>query len=163
MALYEENRVLSFKSLSKTDRGKYSCEISHPVSNDRAQYIMIVNYGPENVQIKGPGKIDFGKTLTLTCSAESEPSASYTWTLNGTEIHSSSVFTKVITGISDSGNYTCQAMNHITERTSSAVHQVTVTDETSACLSGCIAGIVIACLAVCAAAGGGGYYLYTKK
>ncbi|XP_030251042.1 carcinoembryonic antigen-related cell adhesion molecule 6-like [Sparus aurata] len=166
MALYEENRVLSFKSLNKTDNGKYSCEISNPVSNDVAQYIMIVNYGPENVQIEGPSKIDSGKTLTLTCSAESEPSASYTWTLNGTEIHSSSVFTKVISGFSDSGNYTCQAMNHITERTSSAVHQVTVTGiqgETSGCSAGCIAGIVIACLAVCAAAGGGGYYLYTRK
>uniref|UniRef100_A0A671WD07 Ig-like domain-containing protein n=1 Tax=Sparus aurata TaxID=8175 RepID=A0A671WD07_SPAAU len=127
MALNEESRVLSFKSLSKTDSGKYSCEISNPVSNDRVQYIMIVNYGPENVQIDGPSKIDFGKTLTLTCSAESEPSASYTWTLNGTEIHNSSVFTKVITGLSYSGNYTCQAMNNITERRSSAVHQVTVT------------------------------------
>ncbi|XP_030250467.1 carcinoembryonic antigen-related cell adhesion molecule 1-like [Sparus aurata] len=127
MALYEENRVLSFKSLNKTDSGKYSCEISNPVSNDKAQYIMIVKYGPENVQIKGPSKIDFGKTLTLTCSAESEPSATYTWTLNGTEIYSSSVFTKVITELSDSGSYTCQAMNNIAERTSSAVHQVTVT------------------------------------
>uniref|UniRef100_A0A671WB44 Ig-like domain-containing protein n=1 Tax=Sparus aurata TaxID=8175 RepID=A0A671WB44_SPAAU len=160
MALYEENRVLSFKSLNNTDSGKYSCEISNPVSNDKAQYIMIVKYGPENVQIKGPSKIDFGKTLTLTCSAESEPSATYTWTLNGTEIYSSSVFTKVITELSDSGSYTCQAMNNIAERTSSAVHQVTVTailGETSGCSAGCIAGIVIACLAVCAAAGGGGY------
>ena len=83
--------------------------------------------GPENVQIEGPSKIDFEQNLTLTCSAESEPSASYTWTLNGTEIHNSSVFTKVFTGFSDSGNYTCQAMNHITGRSSSAVHQVTVT------------------------------------
>ncbi|XP_030251043.1 carcinoembryonic antigen-related cell adhesion molecule 1-like [Sparus aurata] len=43
MAFYEGNRVLSFKSLNKTDSGKYSCEISNPVSNDKAQYIMIVN------------------------------------------------------------------------------------------------------------------------
>ena len=83
--------------------------------------------GPENVQIEGPSKIDFEQNLKLTCSAESEPPASYTWTLNGTEIHNSSVFTKVFTGFSDSGNYTCQAMNHITGRSSSAVHQVTVT------------------------------------
>uniref|UniRef100_A0A671WCV2 Ig-like domain-containing protein n=1 Tax=Sparus aurata TaxID=8175 RepID=A0A671WCV2_SPAAU len=100
MALYEENRVLAFKSLNKTDSGKYSCEItSHSLL-----------YGPEN------------QNLTLICSAQSESSASYTWTLNGTEIHNSSVFIKVFTELSDSGSYTCQAMNNITERTSSAIN-----------------------------------------
>ena len=83
--------------------------------------------GPENVGITGPNAIYSEQTLKLTCTAESEPSATYTWTLNGTEIHSSSVFTKVNTKLSDSGNYTCQAMNHITEKTSSAVHHVTIT------------------------------------
>ena len=89
--------------------------------------IVCFSDGPENVGITGPDKIDFEQTLELTCTAESEPSASYTWTLNGTEIHNSSVFTKVFTELSDSGKYACKAMNHITGRTSSAVHQVTVT------------------------------------
>ncbi|KAM8736051.1 cell adhesion molecule CEACAM6-like isoform 3-T4 [Acanthopagrus schlegelii] len=137
--LYDNNRVLTFKSLNKKDSGEYSCKIRNPVRNDEATYIMVVNYGPENVQITGPSEIHFEQTLKLTCSAESEPSASFTWTLNGTEIHNSSVFTKVIREFSDSGNYTCQAMNHITERRSSAVHQVIVT------------------------AAGGGYYIYKEK
>uniref|UniRef100_A0A671WCR8 Carcinoembryonic antigen-related cell adhesion molecule 6-like n=1 Tax=Sparus aurata TaxID=8175 RepID=A0A671WCR8_SPAAU len=162
VTLYSNNRVLSFKSLNKKDSGGYSCKISNPVSNIEATFITVVNYGPENVQITGPSEIHFEQTLKLTCSAESEPSATYTWTLNGTEIHNSSVFTKVITEISDSGNYTCQAMNHITERISSAVHHLTVTG-TKMVSAGCIAGAVIACLIVCAAAAGGGYYIYKEK
>lgn len=83
--------------------------------------------GPENIQISGPSEIHLEEILTLNCFAESKPSAGYTWTQNGTEIHKSSVFTKVISGFSDSGNYTCQATNNITGRTSSAVHGLSVT------------------------------------
>ncbi|XP_041797869.1 carcinoembryonic antigen-related cell adhesion molecule 1-like [Chelmon rostratus] len=168
IALYDNNRVLSFRPLTKTDSGEYSCNISNPVSSDGASYNMVVNYGPENVQIAGPSEIRVGETLTLTCSAESTPSARYNWTLDGAEIHNSSVFTKDNTGLSDSSNYTCHAMNNITGRTSSAVHELSVTAipaQTSGCSAGCIAGIVVACVVVCAAAAaaGGGYYIYTRK
>lgn len=92
-------------------------------------YIFTVCFsdGPENVQITGPSEIHLNQTLTLICSAESTPAASYTWTLNGTEIRNSAVFIKVITKLSDSGKYTCKARNIITEKTSSAVHGLTVT------------------------------------
>ncbi|XP_073342137.1 cell adhesion molecule CEACAM5-like [Pagrus major] len=167
ITLHDGNKVLSFKSLNTADNGEYSCNISNPFSSGGATYNMVINYGPENVGITGLSEIDSGQTLTLTCTAESEPSASYTWTLNGIEIHSSSVFTKVIKELSDSGNYTCHATNKITGRTSSAVHQVTVTviqGNSSGCSAGCIAGIVIACLVVIGAAVGGiVYYIYKRK
>ena len=83
--------------------------------------------GPENVQITGPSEVHVGKSFTLTCSADSTPSATYTWKLNGTEIHNSTDFTKNNADLSDSGSYTCQAMNSITERTSTAVHGLSVT------------------------------------
>ncbi|XP_027143021.1 pregnancy-specific beta-1-glycoprotein 8-like [Larimichthys crocea] len=148
---YDNNRVLSFQPLKKTDNGEYSCEISNPVSSDTAKYIMTVIYGPENVQTAGPSEIRLNQTLTLICSAESTPAASYTWNLNGTEIRNSAVFIKVITKLSDSGQYTCEARNIITGKTSSAVHGLTVTalpDKPSSCSAGCIAGIVIACLVI---------------
>ena len=84
--------------------------------------------GPENVQITGPSEINVKQTLTLTCSAASTPSASYTWKLNGTNIfNNSAVFTKDVTELSDSGNYTCRALNKITGRTLFAVHRLSVT------------------------------------
>ncbi|XP_051263032.1 carcinoembryonic antigen-related cell adhesion molecule 20-like [Dicentrarchus labrax] len=166
ITLHDENRVLSFHSLKKSDKGKYSCKVSNPVNSEEATFNMVVNYGPENVQIRGPSEIQLKQSLTLTCSAESIPSASYIWTLNGTEIHNSAVFTKIITDLSESGSYTCRATNSITEKTSVAVHELFVTavpDKTSGCSSGCIAGIVIACLVICGAAAGGGYYVYKKQ
>ena len=41
--LYDENRVLAFHPLKKTDSGEYSCKISNPVSSDEATYNMVVN------------------------------------------------------------------------------------------------------------------------
>ncbi|CAK6966295.1 carcinoembryonic antigen-related cell adhesion molecule 5-like [Scomber scombrus] len=136
MILYNTNRVLSFLSLKKTDSGEYLCKISNPVSNDEANYSMIVNYGPENVQITGPSEINVKQTLTLTCSAASTPSASYTWILNGTNIlYNSDVFTKNMSELSDSGSYTCRALNEITWRTSFAVHRLSVTGYLGMCVS----------------------------
>ncbi|KAL3980514.1 plasminogen activator, urokinase receptor [Sarotherodon galilaeus] len=129
MILSDNNRVLTFNTVNRKDNGEYFCQISNPVSSDAAKYIMIANYGPENVQIKGPNKINIKGTLKLTCSAESTPSARFTWFFNGTEILTNSAeYIKEEVELSDSGNYICQAWNNITERTSSsAVHGLTVT------------------------------------
>uniref|UniRef100_A0A3Q4HR15 Ig-like domain-containing protein n=1 Tax=Neolamprologus brichardi TaxID=32507 RepID=A0A3Q4HR15_NEOBR len=118
MTLSDNNRVLTFHTVKRKDEGEYFCNISNPVSN-----------GPENVQIKGPDKIIIKGALKLTCSAESAPTARFTWFLNGTKILTNSVeYIKEGVELSDSGNYICQAWNNITERTSSSVvHGLTVT------------------------------------
>uniref|UniRef100_UPI0037E8EC0F carcinoembryonic antigen-related cell adhesion molecule 8-like n=1 Tax=Semicossyphus pulcher TaxID=241346 RepID=UPI0037E8EC0F len=161
MMFYDVNRVLSFQPLKKTDGGEYSCHVSNTINTVEARYIMVVNYGPENVQIKGDNETQRGQTFTLTCSAESEPSASYTWILNGKEIYSSAVYTKSAEP-SDSGNYTCQVMNSVTMRSSSKVHGLTVTAG-GGLSAGAIAAIIITCLIVTAASAAGGYYIYKKK
>ncbi|KAK5891885.1 hypothetical protein CesoFtcFv8_012318 [Champsocephalus esox] len=147
MTLTNNSRELSFSSLNKDHTGGYSCIISNPLSSEEAKYAMIVNYGPETVQITGPSQIHVGGTFKLTCSAASVPTANYTWTLKGTVKHNSAVFYKNNSELSDSGNYFCEAINYITGRKSSAVHELTVTHEPgpvqSGCWGGCIAGIVI--------------------
>uniref|UniRef100_A0AAQ4RHQ2 Ig-like domain-containing protein n=1 Tax=Gasterosteus aculeatus aculeatus TaxID=481459 RepID=A0AAQ4RHQ2_GASAC len=161
LSLQENNRVLTLNSLSRKDTGVYLCNVTNPVSQEEAEYKMVVYYGPENVQIKGPSDIDLKTTLTLTCSAESVP-ASYTWMLNSTEIHNSAVYTKDNTEPSDGGNYICEVKNVVTGRTSSALHGLSVTGAPGLSV-GAISGIVILCLAASSAGAGGGYYIYKKK
>ncbi|XP_029927996.1 carcinoembryonic antigen-related cell adhesion molecule 5-like [Myripristis murdjan] len=126
--LHDNNRVLSFSPLKRTDSGEYSCTASNPVSSAEAKYKMTVNFGPENVKVTGPNEIKVKQTLTLICSAESTPTATYIWMKNGTEIHTNSAeFTKSEIELSDGGEYTCQAGNNITGRTATSdVHRLSV-------------------------------------
>ncbi|XP_061771065.1 carcinoembryonic antigen-related cell adhesion molecule 5-like isoform X2 [Nerophis ophidion] len=165
MALHEKGRVLSFQAVRRTDSGPYSCRISNPISMDDVNYDMLVNYGPESVKISGPTEIYVKQTLTLTCSATSVPSASFTWTAqNQSEIHNGSTLVKNNIDFSDSKSYFCIASNIITGKNTSAEHMLAVTEESaSPCGAGCIAGIVLACLVICGAAAGGGYYVYNKQ
>uniref|UniRef100_A0A3B3DM85 Ig-like domain-containing protein n=1 Tax=Oryzias melastigma TaxID=30732 RepID=A0A3B3DM85_ORYME len=94
VTLSEDNTVLTFKAVKKENSGEYVCLVSNPVSN-----------GPANIK--------------LICSAESTPSATFTWRLNGSEIIGSSAeFLKEKAHSSDSGTYTCEAKNTVTEKQS---------------------------------------------
>ncbi|CAB1333933.1 unnamed protein product, partial [Coregonus sp. 'balchen'] len=93
----EVKRVLSINPVKRTDSGEYMCTVRNPVSSTNAN-------GPDGMEIKGPTEIELGQQLTLTCSADSNPPASYTWMLNGTEIPGHSPeFTKEKSKYSDSG------------------------------------------------------------
>ncbi|XP_074510968.1 cell adhesion molecule CEACAM8-like [Sebastes fasciatus] len=159
--LTDGNSTLTIVNVTRYDQGPFRCHVSNPVSNGTSDPVnLTINYGPDNVQIRGPNELPLDETLTLTCSAESVP-ASYTWTLNGKKIHYSAVYTKNNTDPSDSGNYICEVMNNKTGRTSSAVHELTVTDGSFGGISaGAIAGIVIACLVVLSAVAVAVYYIY---
>ncbi|XP_062256078.1 carcinoembryonic antigen-related cell adhesion molecule 5-like [Platichthys flesus] len=165
MTLNREESVLSFQSLKRTNSGKYSCIITNPINSVEAEYNMVVNYGPDGVQITGPREINVKHTLTLTCSADSTPSATYTWSLNTTEILSDSAeFTKPVTEFSDSGSYTCTATNNVTGRRSTTVHALSVTDnQPPRCNSGCIAGITIACCLIVGLCAGGLYFVSRRR
>ncbi|XP_053289456.1 carcinoembryonic antigen-related cell adhesion molecule 5 isoform X2 [Pleuronectes platessa] len=165
MTLHSEKSVLSFQPLNKTNSGKYSCRITNPINSIEAEYNMVVNYGPGSVQIKGPSEINVKDTLTLTCSAESTPSATYTWSLNTTDIFSHSAeFTKPVTEFSDGGSYNCTATNNVTGRSLTAVHALSVTvKQPPSCNSGCIAGITIACCLIVGLCAGGLYFVSRRR
>ncbi|KAM6994845.1 cell adhesion molecule CEACAM21-like isoform 4-T4 [Tautogolabrus adspersus] len=45
--LHDNNRVLSFQRLKKTDKGEYSCKISNPINSMEAKHDLVVNFFPE--------------------------------------------------------------------------------------------------------------------
>ncbi|XP_019751607.1 carcinoembryonic antigen-related cell adhesion molecule 20-like [Hippocampus comes] len=165
VTLRDKNRTLSFRAVVRSDSATYSCQISNPINEEEVAFSVLVNFGPDPVQITGPSQIQVKQTLTLTCSAASVPSATYTWTrLNHTAaLHNESTFIKSNVDFADRGSYVCSATNNITGKSTSAVHSLAVTDETVACSAGCIAGIVVACFIICAAAAGGGFAFYQHR
>ncbi|XP_051921358.1 carcinoembryonic antigen-related cell adhesion molecule 20-like [Hippocampus zosterae] len=164
VTLHDENRTLSFRAAARSDSAAYSCQISNPINEEQVAFNVLVNFGPDPVRIKGPSQIQVKQTLTLTCSAASVPSATYTWTrLNHTAaLHNQSTLVISNVDFADSGSYVCSTTNDITGKSSSAVHSLTVTD-VSACSAGCIAGIVVACFVICALAAGGGFAFYRHR
>uniref|UniRef100_A0A672J3U5 Si:dkey-11o1.2 n=1 Tax=Salarias fasciatus TaxID=181472 RepID=A0A672J3U5_SALFA len=167
MKLHDNNRVLSFTTVSRNDNGEYVCHISNSFSSMLAAFSLTVNYGPENVKISGENQIKVGSTIKLSCTADSEPLAEFTWLFNETQIlNSSSELIKDNANISDSGTYTCRATNEITGKSGSAEHRLSVTNtsgDNNYCDTGCIVGIVVACVVVVAVAIGVGCYCVQKK
>ncbi|XP_071252857.1 cell adhesion molecule CEACAM20-like [Salvelinus alpinus] len=152
ITISEDKSVLSIKSVKRTDTGEYRCRVSNPISTANAKHGLIVNYGPDGMEIMGPSEIEVGQNFTLTCSADSIPTSSYTWVLNGTEIPGHSPeFTKEKSEYSDSGDYTCTATNYVTGNKTSVVHKLSVKAKgslTPGLSAGAIAGIVIGVLLV---------------
>uniref|UniRef100_A0A8C6TBZ1 Ig-like domain-containing protein n=1 Tax=Neogobius melanostomus TaxID=47308 RepID=A0A8C6TBZ1_9GOBI len=112
---YEEKKVLLCRVLTRKDNGRYTCNISNSFN------------GPGSVQISGPRDVLEGSTLKLSCSAESVPTAKYTWTKDGTTLGQSHEYTKDNIQLSDSGEYICRATNDVTLKSSEASHTVNVT------------------------------------
>uniref|UniRef100_A0A8C6SJM4 Ig-like domain-containing protein n=1 Tax=Neogobius melanostomus TaxID=47308 RepID=A0A8C6SJM4_9GOBI len=139
IVFHEEKRVLSFRNLTREDSGRYTCRISNPVSSQSVDYTMNVNYGPDSVQISGPMEVQEGSTLKLSCSAESVPTAKYTWTKNGTTL-------------TDYACLSCLFLCFYYEKA-----------YINPCQTGCIVGIVFGCIAVILLISGGVFYALKKK
>ncbi|XP_071239931.1 cell adhesion molecule CEACAM20-like [Salvelinus alpinus] len=120
-----DNRTVYLSPVQDIDNGEYDCLVSNPVSNRTASHNLTVNFGPQNISIDGPLAASTGYRVTLSCSADSIPPATFTWMFNRTE-----------TGVNNTlyviermealhiGNYTCTATNNITGLKDSVVHKL---------------------------------------
>uniref|UniRef100_A0A8C2FHH2 Ig-like domain-containing protein n=1 Tax=Cyprinus carpio TaxID=7962 RepID=A0A8C2FHH2_CYPCA len=120
-------RSVSSSPVQRSDSGEYKCTYRNPVSYETAKISLIITYGPEDVSIKGQDVVDSGVRVSLSCSANSEPSASFSWKFNGADTDvTTDTFTIDQTDFTHSGDYICTASNSVTKRNASQKHALLV-------------------------------------
>ncbi|XP_012588926.1 PREDICTED: carcinoembryonic antigen-related cell adhesion molecule 6 [Condylura cristata] len=128
LQLSRGNRTLTLLPVTRADAGLYECETWNPVSARRSDpFTLDVLYGPDTPTIF-PSESFYhpGDVLNLTCYADSNPPAQYSWLVSGRPQHpTQALFIPNIT-MSDSGAYTCQAHNNATGLNSTTVKNITV-------------------------------------
>uniref|UniRef100_A0A8C7X3L9 Ig-like domain-containing protein n=1 Tax=Oryzias sinensis TaxID=183150 RepID=A0A8C7X3L9_9TELE len=125
VTLSEDNKVLTFRAVNKDNSGEYVCLVSNPVSSSEAKFTPLL-LTVINMKLS-KDKINENDQIKLICSAESTPSATFTWRQNGSEIIGSSAeFLKEKAQRSDSGTYTCEAQNNVTKKQATAEHELRV-------------------------------------
>ncbi|XP_042611493.1 carcinoembryonic antigen-related cell adhesion molecule 20-like [Cyprinus carpio] len=162
-----DNRSVSISPVQRSDSGEYQCTYRNPVSSQTAKLSLIINYGPEDVSVKGEDVVDLGVRVSLSCSANSEPAASFSWKFNETDTNvTTDTFTINETDFTHSGDYICIAWNDVTKRNATQKHALLVKEGGGGgggggLSSGAIAGIVIGVLV--AVAGICGLIVYLTK
>ncbi|KAL7886542.1 hypothetical protein AOLI_G00042630 [Acnodon oligacanthus] len=127
ISLSNQNKTLSFSQLALADNGKYQCVATNIASNKTSMaYTLAVNYGPWNVSISGPAIAQKDSSITLNCSASSQPPSDYSWYFNGSRVAGGPVYETGPLSFNSSGEYTCIARNNVTGNNGSATWNLTV-------------------------------------
>ncbi|XP_011835368.1 PREDICTED: pregnancy-specific beta-1-glycoprotein 2-like, partial [Mandrillus leucophaeus] len=116
LQLSENNRTLILFGVTKRTAGPYECEIKSPVSSSRSDPVTLNPvYGPDVPSILSPfSNYHTGENLHLSCFADSNPPAEYSWKINGKFLQSGQeLFIPHITK-KHSGLYGCSARNSAT-------------------------------------------------
>ncbi|XP_016122054.1 carcinoembryonic antigen-related cell adhesion molecule 20-like, partial [Sinocyclocheilus grahami] len=122
-----DNRSVSISPVQRSDSGEYQCTYRNPAISETATLSLIINYGPEDISIKGEDVVDLGVRVSLSCSANSEPAASFSWKINETDTDvTTDTFTIDYTDFTHSGDYICTAWNNVTKRSATQQHALLV-------------------------------------
>ncbi|XP_071385996.1 B-cell receptor CD22-like [Centroberyx affinis] len=117
---------LDFVSIQSSDSGEYYCAAKNELGGNRFDSISInVKYGPKNtsVLVSPSGETVEGSSVTLTCSSDANPAATYTWYKENRTLHQGPEESYSFTSISseDSGTYHCQSDNQYGQFNSSSL------------------------------------------
>ncbi|XP_061432862.1 nectin-1-like isoform X2 [Lethenteron reissneri] len=110
-------RELRLEPTKEMNKASLVCIVTQPGNGNRIEKIVALNvhYKPE-VTISGvTGPMQEGSAkVTLTCLADANPSAKYSWMRNGTHMNGSDHSTLTLDrAVSNSGMYRCIAVNYV--------------------------------------------------
>ncbi|XP_036599276.1 carcinoembryonic antigen-related cell adhesion molecule 1-like isoform X2 [Trichosurus vulpecula] len=125
-----DNTTLTIINVTREDQGPYQCEIWNPVSGNKSEpFTLNITYGPDTPMIVPTDPhYPVGATLELSCSADSNPPAQYTWLFSGMETVSTSQLSIPNVNLNDTGTYTCNASNSVTGLSSSKDINITISE-----------------------------------
>nr|XP_024782190.1 pregnancy-specific beta-1-glycoprotein 2 isoform X2 [Pan paniscus] len=134
LQLSKNKRTLFLFGVTKYTAGPYECEIRNPVSASRSDPVTLnLLHGPDLPRIY-PSFTYYhsGENLYLSCFADSNPPAEYSWTINGKfQLSGQKLFIPQIT-TKHSGLYACSVRNSATgmESSKSVTVKVSAPSET---------------------------------
>ncbi|XP_026571109.1 carcinoembryonic antigen-related cell adhesion molecule 2-like [Pseudonaja textilis] len=124
-----QNLILS--RTRRQDSGLYTCCGINSFSNNSANYKLNVFYGPDAPVISPSGQFYAeGSNLTLSCQADSNPPAEYTWSFKNSR-HSGGIYQLFRLSSANNGTYTCEASNNETKLSQSKVQPICVLENLS--------------------------------
>ncbi|XP_022620364.1 carcinoembryonic antigen-related cell adhesion molecule 5-like [Seriola dumerili] len=120
MHYHIENNMLHFTPVTLHSEGTYHCyAVNRAAIHSSPQYMLLVIYGPLRMDITGPDSVKPGDSVSLNCTVDSRPDCDFYWffdNMSSVVIRTGSVITFPAT-IENVGNYTCKAMNPVTNIT----------------------------------------------
>ncbi|KAM4595753.1 B-cell receptor CD22-like [Fundulus diaphanus] len=126
------NSQLVFSSIQSSDSGWFICMATNQLGWKWSKFQHLdVKYAPQrpSVSVSPPDEIVEGSSVTLTCSSDANPAASYSWYKEDEEFPTASGQNFTITDVrpEHSGRYSCEAQNNRGSQ-SSTVHLIVVRD-----------------------------------
>ncbi|CAL8239195.1 unnamed protein product [Gadus morhua 'NCC'] len=114
---------LIFKPIRSSDIGQYRCDAQNELRKESVTKSIDVKYAPKtpSVTVSPSGEIEEGSSVTLSCSSDANPAATYTWfkvNRDGSSRYMNQGQRLVLRQIpsSDSGQYRCDAQNKLGEK-----------------------------------------------
>ncbi|XP_078092379.1 cell adhesion molecule CEACAM5-like isoform X2 [Mustelus asterias] len=126
-----DNETLTIKSVNRSDRGDYMCQAWGHSNNETSDpFSLTISYGPDMPQLNTEDEKEAYVTesnVTFTCSADSNPPATFEWLLNDKLLQQRGPKLDLVNiTIDDFGNYTCKAHNNRTDSYAEATKQISL-------------------------------------
>uniref|UniRef100_H3ASP0 Ig-like domain-containing protein n=1 Tax=Latimeria chalumnae TaxID=7897 RepID=H3ASP0_LATCH len=134
--LSNNNQTLTISDILRSDSGPFSCVAFNIVSNMSSDpFSLNISYGPEftNISLSSQNLIfSVGSPVNFSCHVDSKPPASFTWLLNGAALNENGQRLTIPHLLeNNTGNYSCQTFNSITQRYDIATQAIEVYEPVS--------------------------------